>query len=277
MEITCRDFLDRPYLRGFEYCKEAFKASSLQERVTKIAWAILLFIPVVNIVVHLISKRSVCRSPLLKLNPHLSPMSIQEKSQYADHSSDLPRRIGTWDISTREARLGTNYERMALIKVSNRKGSSQVFDLRKVYTDPTLGITLYCPFEIHLFPDHRTYIQDRNAGWLLLGYGKDVIHINRIDNFRGQDFRLGSALVQFAIEMSLKAGYGGKVALHTTNSSAGFYYRLGFVCKNAECQKRLVKEYQNNKITIDDVDMYLPPEAIAIWEQKIAKTPILSS
>ncbi|MDP1608194.1 MAG: hypothetical protein Q8L98_02635 [Chlamydiales bacterium] len=276
MKITYRDFLDAPYIQGWSHCKQIFTKTSLSERVTKIALTILLWFPFVNVGAHLILKKIALTIPLTKLSPHLSFMSLQEKRQYADHSTDQPYKTGTWDYLCRDAHFGTNYQREALMKVNNRQGSSGVFDLRKIEYDSSHGSTLYCPFKISLFPHQRTYISDSAAGWLVLSHSEGAIYINRMDNFsKLSKVRLGSALVQFAIELSLKEGYGGKVAVRSTNGSAGFYYRLGFVCKDPELQKKVVEEYQTNKRTLDGWDMYLSAEAIEMWKQKIANTPIL--
>ncbi len=275
MKIASRDFLDQPYIRGWEYFRQSFKENSLQERVTKLAVTILLWTPFVNIGAYFFLKKFYPISPLLKLSPHLNPMSSDKKNQYANHSMNIPSKTGTWDYSSRHAEFGNNYERVALIKAPDRKGSSHVFDLRKVNTDSFHGTTLYCPFSIDLFPDGQTYIANINSGWLVLSHDQGAIFINRIDNFVRPEVHLGSALVQFAIEMSLKAGYEGKVAVRSTNGSAGFYYRLGFICADPARQKSIEEEYQNNKSTLDGGDMYLPPESIAIWKQKIAQVPIL--
>lgn len=279
MEITYRDFLDSPYAQGWSHCKQIFTQTSLSQKVTKIALTILLWFPLVNVGAHLILKQIAAtislETPLTKLSPHLSFMSPQEKRQYADQSTDQPYKTGTWDYASRDAYFGTNYQREALMKVNNRRGSSEVFDLRLIEHNPSHGSTLYCPFKISLFPNQRTYISDSAAGWLVLSHSEEAIYINRMDNFsKLSKVRLGSALVQFAIELSLKEGYGGKVAVRSTNGSAGFYYRLGFVCKDPELQKKVVEEYQTNKRSLDGWDMYLSAKAIEIWKQKIANTPI---
>lgn len=281
MDITCRDFFDQPYVQGRKYYEEIFKTNSFQERVTKIALTILLWTPFVNMGVHLVLKRFTSPPPLLKLAPHLSPISAKEKEPYLDHLTHQFMDEGTWDCLSREAHFGNNYERQALMKVNDREGTSSVFDLRKLEGRPVIetfiphDVTYYCPFKITLFSDNRPYVSQLGSGWLSLSQKEERTHINRLDNFYS-GVRLGSALVQFAIEMSLKAGHGGKVTVCSINASAGFYYRLGFICKDAELQKKVVEEYQNHKSTLDGQEMYLPPEAIAIWKQKIKKNSILS-
>lgn len=316
MQITYRDFIDHPYIHGCETSQQILKASSLQERVTKLALTILLWIPIINIGVHLLLKssnqnppntpqpptpqrptpstlenlrRSTCKSsisissvpaafsttPLKNLAPHLSPINQAEKTQYSTNWRMIPNS-GTLDRLARTAPFSPNYERMALMKVNDRKGSFKFFDLRKVETEPSLKTTLYCPFLLYLCPNKEIMAADSCDGWLELSENKDEIFINRLDNFTPSEFHLGSALVQFAIELSIKSGFKGRVAVCSTNGSAGFYYKLGFTSKDSNYQSLISEVYQNSKRTLDGGLMYLAPKSIEIWKEKIAKTPLLN-
>ena len=86
---------------------------------------------------------------------------------------------------------------------------------------------------------------------------------------------MGTALIQFAIEKSIKEGFGGKIKLHSTNGSSVFYYKLGFKCLYDETQKRVESAYVNHQIGPDGGDMYLPDEAIEAWKEKIKENPIM--
>ena len=86
---------------------------------------------------------------------------------------------------------------------------------------------------------------------------------------------MGSALVQFAIEKSIEAGFDGKIFVHSTNGSGLFYYKLGFVCNHPITQKHLETAYRNHEEGGDGGHMHLPEDAILAWKKKIAKHPIL--
>lgn len=279
MRIEFRDFLDKPYKAGCHTSQSIVASSTLQTRVSYIALTTLLWTPIINIVVYLtLKKKLTAIASYRRLQERASPILIMgnfEKDKYPLSPTYDARESGRVDITTREAILGSDFSRIALLNVIGNRGETQVFDLREISTDPFTQTTIYCPFEISLGVDSdETFISATNLGWLALTTHSESIEISRIDNFK-KSFRLGSAMIQFAIEISISKGFDGRVTLYSSGGSAGFYYRLGFKCEDPDQQRRVEAEFKSGNRGLDGGPMYLPPESIAIWKQKITQASIL--
>lgn len=163
----------------------------------------------------------------------------------------------------------------ALFKIVDKTSQKETYvDMREVAKNPEFGVTYYAPFTFS--EERERALGSINSGWLALSSQQDQMYINRIDTCRvffGRSRGLGSAMVQFAIEKSLAAGFEGRVGLRSEYGSGVFYYKLGFVSPNPEYQKQIEAAARAGK-QIDGHDMYLPEAAIAAWKGKIHKNPI---
>lgn len=83
--------------------------------------------------------------------------------------------------------------------------------------------------------------------------------VSKVNNLH-QSHRIGTALIQIAIEHSLKSGLGGRILLMSLQDE--FYTKLGFLA------------YKEKGI---NASMYLPQEVIASWLKKIVEHPIILS
>lgn len=88
--------------------------------------------------------------------------------------------------------------------------------------------------------------------------GSNSLVLCSINNTDEENYQLGTALIQAAVEFSLKIGLEGKVNL-TQTGSLDFYVKLGFkqICSNGNA-------------------WYLPEQAIELWKERIAKMPLLT-
>ena len=141
--------------------------------------------------------------------------------------------------------------------------------MREVSEHPLTHCKTYVPFGVMDTGSRVLGLGQR--GWLTLSFSSpDHVHICRIDNFSfRKEFRLGSLLVQLAIEKSFEAGAGGKVTLSSSGGSGVFYHKMGFVSPFQSVQERLARE-----VPIDAGDMYLPEDAIEAWKKKIRENPL---
>jgi hypothetical protein len=138
---------------------------------------------------------------------------------------------------------------------------------------------IYAHTEISMDREFLYFTVYRDQSWpsrlsqakLMLSLGRDTICINALSSHE-RTHRIGSALIQIAIEYSFKNGYGGKVSLNSARDSGLFYFKLGF----APTQQEAFDELQNGK-SVDGGEMYLPEISIKQWENKIAKNKILHS
>jgi hypothetical protein len=209
----------------------------------------------------------------MERSPHLKLLNEAERIKYerAPYKCFSENEL---NYGTRMADFNPEFKQAGLFKVLGPQNDEYVIDLRKLPDSNNSSCTHYTPFEVNEQSDGILYC-GLNAGWLTLLACKDVMHICRIDNFDNSwHNRLGSALVQFAIEKSIEAGLGGKISLVSTNGSSVFFYKLGFVCENPENQKDVEKAYLHNERGSDGRNMYLPDEAINAWKKKIRENPI---
>ncbi len=162
-----------------------------------------------------------------------------------------------------------------VLKVIGNQDKEVLIDLREVHEESNGEIKYYVPFKIEE-SDGKLAINSGAGGWLVLSSsGGEGIHICRIDNFMKSlnSFRIGSTLIQFAIEKSIEAGFGGQVTLVSSGGSGVFYHKLGFVCESLENQKKVEQALRKNQRT-DGNTMYLHEEAIIAWRIKIDENPI---
>lgn len=178
------------------------------------------------------------------------------------------------DPITRCAHFDPNFKQASLVKVLGKEGKEQLIDLREVLAEAN-NCNTYVPFAIET-DNGKSTIDSGAKGWLVLKSSGDSMHICRIDNFMysSNNYRIGSMLIQFAVEKSIEAGFGGKVTLVSSGVSGVFYYKLGFVCESQEKQVKIEKAYRKNQ-RIAGYNMYLHEEAIIAWKKKIAENPLL--
>jgi Acetyltransferase (GNAT) domain len=188
------------------------------------------------------------------------------------------------DFLSRSVKFDENFRRIATFDIVNDNRETS-FDLREICHDAETLCTYYAPFQLFRHGEGQIFTYSSNGGWLMLKPydAAGTIEICRIDNF-SYDFDyskkmrgIGSALVQFAIEKSIEMGYGGKVSVNSTNRSALFYHKLGFVCvENPQMQKRILEAALSNEKGLDGGNMQLSEDSIVVWKKKISKNPILS-
>lgn len=106
---------------------------------------------------------------------------------------------------------------------------------------------------------------------LLLKKSPDCMWICSMNNTEKQ-YRLGSLLIQIAIEQSIMNGFDGRVELVSTRQSGQFYFKLGFLPKNDAILGLLLLGKE-----VDGGEMYLPIQSISAWKSKIEKRPVLIS
>ncbi len=117
-----------------------------------------------------------------------------------------------------------------------------------------------------------------SAGKIVLRIIENKLHILELRG--GGGFRIGSFLIQLAIEFAIRDEYE-EISLGSTRGSGEFYFKLGFVPPQENLQRediieRLKKnQYSKQQLCIDGGHMFLPRESLIIWKQKILKTPIL--
>jgi len=98
---------------------------------------------------------------------------------------------------------------------------------------------------------------------------RGCLYICEINSFDHQ-YRLGTALIQAAVELSIKEGFDGRIAVCSRKKSGQFFFKLGFIPEDHGVFDRLKKGEEINGKT-----MHLPEDSIAIWKQKIAQRSIL--
>jgi hypothetical protein len=177
------------------------------------------------------------------------------------------------DEDERCVHFESRFKHVEIFSALDNRGNSELFDLREIDVSG-IWYQVYAPFRISE-KEEKLSVDMHNDGWLMLSHGDGKsIRIQRIESM--SECRLGSVLVQFAIEKSIEAGFGGKVTLSSKEGSSLFYYKLGFVCRDPAIQKKVERAYWNNGDSPDGFEMYLPDEAIETWKQKIDELPILA-
>lgn len=218
---------------------------------------------------------------LLERNPHLRPVSASDLKllkgiQYVNVAYN-GGEVAV-DYENRRSDFDPNQKQVAVLKVTRNDGTSEaLFDLREAPPDPR-SLQVYMLFRIVQIDQNEYSIGVINRAWLSLKFTKKYVYIWRIDNFyRELGLRVGSALVQFAVEKSIEKGLNGRVQLKSKLGSALFYFKLGFVCKYAPVQKAVEQAYWDKTARLDGGKMYLPEESIKAWKQIIAISPIILS
>jgi len=110
-----------------------------------------------------------------------------------------------------------------------------------------------------------------SKGKLCYSIGESALHVCQLNSFT--QYRLGSTLMQIAVELSLEAGFEGRVELVSTRLSGPFYFKLGFLPRSQSVLEKL----ENSEKYCDGHEMYLPDAAICAWKKKISAHPILAS
>lgn len=203
---------------------------------------------------------------------HSKPINESDRMKCQYYHNDNYRK-GV-DPLARSAYFDPEFKQAGLVKVLGKEGKEQLIDLREVLQEAN-NCNTYVPFAIEI-ENGKSIISSSAGGWLVLKSCTDSMHICRIDNFMysSNNYRIGSMLIQFAIEKSIEAGFGGKVTLVSSGDSGGFYYKLGFVCESQGKQEKIEKAYRKNQRIAGD-NMYLHEEAIIAWKKMIAENPIL--
>jgi len=131
------------------------------------------------------------------------------------------------------------------------------------------------------------------------GTGKDLpkfqskVYVDLMEaHGNGAYHGIGTKLHQIAIERSNELGFGGRVELDAAWNSHGFHYNTGFrpmgksFIGNAqetalEIESILAAAKENNHMPdtkgLGGIEMYLPEDQIAAWNQRIAENPILQT
>jgi len=123
------------------------------------------------------------------------------------------------------------------------------------------------------------------TAWKFLSTGKIVLRI--VDNkvlilqlMGGGDFRVGSFLIQLAIEFAIRNQYD-EISLGSNRGSGEFYFKLGFVPYQAYfrqeeiCEALINNQNTTDRLYIDGGHMFLPEPSLNIWKKRILEQPIL--
>lgn len=122
-------------------------------------------------------------------------------------------------------------------------------------------------------------------------------HVSFLENFDQNKYgKVGTKLMQLAVERSLQEGCQGKVNLSSARNSQGFYYLLGFRATNPykpegfnkdispetidnmiENELNRSKQFNNKPNTsyLSGIHMHLPYEGVQQFMENIEKEPIL--
>ncbi|MCH9611783.1 MAG: hypothetical protein S4CHLAM102_02570 [Chlamydiia bacterium] len=179
-------------------------------------------------------------------------------------------RAFNFDIMSRQAYYDLSYETQGRFSVRN----TSHFIIARMGVDEFSHVEYYAPF---LWGDYGATRTFAGVGWLTIGRNEmnHSIHICRVDNFSLDHIKgIGTALIQFAIEKSFRAGLEGRVSLVSANGSAEFYLKMGFICDDPASQKCVVSEVDASK-KVDGGRMILSDSARAIWRGRIASSPLL--
>lgn len=244
--------------------------------------AIIEAVPVIGFLITLIElvvKKYLYPAPSLSSLPPLSPPSLPSLSSQSPFASRSPKI----DFLDRTCGFHESFEQVGSFSVIHPSSSRCVeLDLRKIgSTEYHPDVTIYAPFE-------ASNKHGDNIGWLSLQQSpsEQCLIVCRLDNFYYEfgvsphrwDRKIsgiGSALIQFAIEKSVEAGFSGKIRLFSTSGSGLFYYKMGLIANHPDQMIRLESAYKEDSYErIDGGDMYLPEVSLVRWREKIALNPI---
>jgi hypothetical protein len=120
-------------------------------------------------------------------------------------------------------------------------------------------------------------------------YQEKVISVIRLDSFARKKIQgVGTMLMQAAMEYGIAHGTEGRIALHADGKALVFYYKLGMRLgfSDSRLERSLHEEAMRSTIEHrDSVDllnndarpMYLPQEAMVLWQGIIRSNPVLLS
>lgn len=111
------------------------------------------------------------------------------------------------------------------------------------------------------------------------------IYLKLLHSFENEIYTgIGTALMQVAIETSFYLGCEGRLILDAVFNSHPFWYKMGMrSLYDSEKDELVLHEIAQGKKErraprtdeLNVTSLYLPPEAIALWKQRIDKAPVL--
>lgn len=216
------------------------------------------------------------KTPIKDRQLKFRALTTKEKSDYVSDKLNYAKLIPPKapNFSDKTADFKESYERVGMFALT----SGTLYDLRQIPDKEDPHHEYYVPFKIDTY-SNQIWMGDEK-GWLMLSKHENCMHCCRIDNFAyasqggGKLPGIGSALIQFTVEKSLEAGFEGRVSLFSTNGSALFYYKMGFVSDSPEYQKTIEKAHREDQKGLDGFNMHLTDEAIEDWKKRIAENRI---